>query len=127
MQHQHNDQSNDACVFGVYLDQDYNAADVRDAMLKCFVQANGENIAKAMDIDLPEDQNQRSAKLNKLTESFIRQAFKETSGNYDAPTKQSIIAALDKLKEYAEKQGHSQEMISDHVSQIMKLIDGLKE
>lgn len=127
MPDKHAEENNDACVFGVYLDQEYTAQDVRDAMLKCFVQANGESIAKSMNIELPNDEAERSAKLNSLTEKFLRQAFLETDGNYDEPTKQSIVSALNKLKEYAKQQGHSQDMIQNHVNQIMKLIDGLKE
>lgn len=120
-----NDQNNDACIWGVELDKNYSAMDVRDAMLRCFIQANGVAIAKGMDIQLPDNEKEKQMKLNELTEKFLRKSFNESGGDYDMPNKESIIAALQKLKEYALSQGHNVDMISTHAAGIMKLLDGL--
>lgn len=123
---QHNHQNNDSCIFGVDPEKTYTAEDVRDAMLRCFVQANGENIAKQMNISLPENPEEKIQKINELTVTFLRKAFEETGGNYDQPDKNSIKEALMKLKEFAEKSGHQNEMIEKHASQIMELVEGLE-
>lgn len=126
--HNHDDNQNtDACLWGVELDSDYNSTNVRDAMLRCFIQANGDAIAKSAVMKLPEDEKEKKKMIEQMTESFIRKAFEETGGNYNSPTKQSIMAALDKLKIYAASQNHSQEMIEKHASEITKLTNGLKE
>jgi len=114
-------------LWGVELNSDYNSTNVRDAMLKCFIQANGDAIAKSTVMKLPEDETEKKQMIKQMTESFMRKAFEETGGEYNSPTKQSIIAALEKLKEYAAGQNHSKEMIEKHVSEITKLTDGLKE
>ncbi|MBU1074672.1 hypothetical protein KJ733_01035 [Patescibacteria group bacterium] len=126
--HNHDDNQNtDACLWGVELDSDYNSTDVRDAMLKCFVKANGDAIAKSGVMQLPEDENEKKKVIEQMTESFVKKAFEETGGDYNSPTKQSIMAALEKLKQYAAGQNHSQEMIEKHASEITKIADGLKE
>lgn len=125
--HNHNNHNNnDSCIWGVELNSSYSPAEVRDAMIRCFAEANGEFIAEAAGLELPKDKEKRNKKIEKLTRDFVRRAFAESGGDFDAPTKKSILAALERLKEYAKNHQHP-EMISKHAAEMRRLAEGLKK
>ncbi len=125
--HNHNDDKLNAgsCVWGVETAEGYSPKDVREAMVNCFVSANGDMIAQMAGEELPDDETARQQKIKELTAGFVRKAFAETGGDYDNPDKASIIRVLEQLKKFAKKMNHDQAMIDRHVADITKLADKL--
>lgn len=119
--------NNDSCIWGVDLTKTYTPIDVRDGMLTCFVHANGEMIAKMSGVQLPEEDVAKEEQLRELTAGFVRKAFAQSGGDYDHPTKVSIIAALEVLKSFAEKAHQDPAMIQKHAADIMKLAERLSD
>ncbi|MBN1779150.1 MAG: hypothetical protein JW816_02955 [Candidatus Buchananbacteria bacterium] len=89
---------------------------VRDAMLECFYQAHCE--ASSLGID--------DASVNReYCHEIVRKMFSNIGGNFDQPTKQDILKAIEALKTFSQS-FRKPEIIKKHVVEIMKLVDKLK-
>ncbi len=93
--------------------------EVKDALLKCFLAAHKEAVEEAtFDMNIPEDK-----KVEVIT-GMVKKAFVDTKGDFDKPTKKSILAAMNQLKAIA-KYFRNQDIIERHYSIMTKLIDKL--
>ena len=88
---------------------------VRDALENCFYNAHRE----AIDLE-----NNSEQVTKEYCRQMVQQAFHKTGGQYDQPTKKSIMAATNYLSRQA-KNFRNQEVISQHVAEIMKYVDTL--
>jgi hypothetical protein len=100
--------------YGVDKDKPVTPSVVRDAIINCFIQAHIEDAKKA-GID---DSNM--ARL--FCEEKVHEAFDQTGGNFDNPTKESLKYAVSYLASFSSI-FRDKSIIEKHKSDINQLIN----
>jgi hypothetical protein len=102
-------------IYGVNLDDPVTPQDVKRALNECFYEAHciDSELGGGEDID------------RNYCETMIKKAFSETEGDYERPTKESLLKVMNYLQEFA-KNFRDPEIIQKHTTQIMKLVERLK-
>ena len=91
--------------------------EVRDKIVGCFFKAHCEDAGLA----------DGDTEVNRgYCQSIVRKAFEDTKGDFDKPTKESIINVMDQLAEFS-KGFRNPEIIKKHYKNIMKLVDKMKK
>ena len=86
---------------------------VRDAIIECF------NKAHCLDAGLSIE----NEKLNEdYCKSVVEKAFKDVNGNFNEPTRKSIMRVLDNLAEFS-KNFRNKEVIEKHYDEIMQMVN----
>ena len=112
---------NDSYIYGVDLSGKITPVQVRDAIIKCFSQAQEELIEY-----MKETTKFKPEKIEKMyVDSIIEKAFAEVDGDFKNPTKETLIQVVMKLKEYARDVFRDSEIIEKHAGEIQQLIDKL--
>lgn len=116
-----------AKIYGIDPNKPFTAVQVRNAIVDCFTKAHKE----ILDRDLGDLADKMSDKeLKQLEELNVRQMiqvyFKDVGGDFDNPTKKSIIDVCDKLADFA-SYFRGQDTIKKHYGEIMQLVDKLEE
>ncbi len=95
---------------------------VRDELLHCFESANRE-FAGIMNQPVSDDA------LKSQVRNFVETVFAQCGVSYVSPTKAGIVAAISQCKMNAEQMMGPQgsEIINHHYSEMMKLVDRLKD
>ena len=88
---------------------------VRDALINCFYEAHCEDTG----IDIKEGDINRE-----YCREIISKAFKDVGGDFDNPTKESVVGVVKKLKNFS-KGFRDQKIIEKHAKEIMSLINKL--
>jgi hypothetical protein len=104
-------------IYGVNLDNEVTPTLVRDAVVLCFTQAHFEDAQKSQGAKNLEE-------AEKLCLNKVKEAFEKTGGNFESPTKQSLINAIGFLAEFA-KSFRDPSIIVKHKTQIMELITAI--
>ena len=112
---------NDSFIYGVDLSGKITPIQVRDAIIKCFSQAQ-EELMKYMR-KTTEFKPEEIEKM--LVDFIIENAFEKVGGDFKNPTKETLIQVIMKLKEYATSVFRDHEIIEKHVGEIKQLIDKL--
>jgi len=111
-------------IYGVNPDDDINPCMVRDAIVECFFEAHTEELKQLFQIsDLKSDKNKEMSKKHIIL--LIKKMFDEVNGDFNNPTKESLIDVVEKCKEFA---GffRDKEIIKKHATEIMTLINKLE-
>jgi hypothetical protein len=104
-------------MYGIDTSKPITPVDVRDAIVECFLKAHSEIIQQSLvenDSDLSRD----------YVERIVRKSFEETGGNFDAPTKESIIAAMKHLEAFAAN-FRGPEIVEKHYGEMMNIVYSL--
>lgn len=104
-------------IFGLDLEAKLTPEQVRDAMGQCFYEAH------CLDAELANSEPEMS---KTYCDDIIKKAFKDTEGDYNTPTKQSLKKVLDNLSEFS-KNFRSQDIVVEHYTEINKLVEALDE
>jgi hypothetical protein len=88
---------------------------VRDAICECFYEAH------CKDAELSNEQSMGKPYCTQIVEK----AFRDSGGDFEKPTKESIMNAMRNLAEFSKK-FRNQEIIRKHTSQIMDLIERIE-
>lgn len=99
-------------VYGIDTNKNVTAESVRDAMVECFYEAH------CMDSEL----NGEGSQDKSYCETIVKKAFTETNGDFDNPTKESIIVSMGYLKDFSQN-FRDPKIIEKHSADIMKLIE----
>lgn len=93
---------------------------VRDELLTCFESANRE-FSKILNQPVSDDA------LKQQVKQFVQSVFSSCGGNFENPTRESILMAITQCKTNAEKMMGPQgaEMIRHHHDEMMKLVNKL--
>jgi len=112
-------------IYGIDTAKPVSPHDVRDAIVTCFVAAHAEILddMKNYSGDMPSEELERLKLLN--VQQLVRSFFKEVKGDFEEPTKESIMLVLGKLKEFA-AHFRKPEIIEKHYGEIMELVKALK-
>ena len=112
---------NDSYIYGVDLSGKITPVQVRDAIIKCFSQAQEELIEY-----MKETTEFKPEKIEKMyVDSIIEKAFAEVDGDFKNPTKETLIQVVMKLKIYAAGVFRDSKIIEKHAGEIKQLIDKL--
>jgi hypothetical protein len=112
-------------IYGVDVTKDVTPIMVRDAIIDCFTKAHSEVLDEMRDnIDTKSEEKFEEMKLETVKE-LIESKFKEIDGDFNNPTKQSLIQVIKKLAEYA-SMFRDPAVIDRHMAEIMQLIDKLE-
>ena len=101
-----------------------DAVAVRDMLVECFTAAQRETFARAKEsLGMPIDEES----LRRSVTGAVRAAFKSAGGDFDAPTKSSIILAIDVLAASAAAWGTPADIVDHHHQQIEVVVSRLAE
>ena len=103
-------------IYGIDLEEELTPLKVRDAIIQCFFEAH------CADSDVVEAGQEAS---QEYCSTIVRKAFDDTGGDFDNPTKESILKVMGQLAEFA-KNFRDPKIIEKHYSQIMSLVEKLK-
>ena len=102
-------------IYGVDLNSEVTPLMVRDAIVECFYNAHCADSAL-------EDDDSKS--VNKYCAELVKGAFTNTGGDFENPTKESIVKVLGQLAEFS-KNFRNPEVIKKHYNEIMQLVERL--
>ncbi|MFH1770144.1 MAG: hypothetical protein ABH828_01165 [archaeon] len=110
------------CIYGVDLSKPVTPMMVRDALIECFLNAHGSIL------DDMKDQYKDSKEFNQIKEidikMTIKKFFKDVGGDFDNPTKESILKVMGKLQEFSAN-FRKPKIIERHAGQMMLLVEKL--
>jgi hypothetical protein len=116
---------NGDCIYGLNLKDEITPIKVRDAIIRCFCEADDEimnQLFQSSDFASAEEGKQKKLKH---VEVLIRKMFQEVHGDFNNPTKESLIGVIDKCAEYAAPI-RDKETINTNYTAIMILINRLE-
>ncbi len=116
---------NDNCIYGISLEEEITPIKIRDAIIQCFCEADNEimnQLFQSSDFGSAEEGEEKKLKH---VEILIKKMFHEVNGDFDNPTKESLVGVIDKCAEYAGAV-RDKEMISHNYNAIMSLIERLE-
>jgi hypothetical protein len=106
-------------IYGVDPNGEITPMIVRNAITKCFIAAHKEQMMESFNgVEMD------STQADLMVLQTIIKAFNESGGDFENPTKKSLLQASMALREFA-KNFRSPEIIEDHFKSIKTLIDKL--
>ena len=110
-------------IYGVNPEDTINPCMVRDAILQCFYEADIEVLKSLFQkSDLESDEDKEMGKNH--VKIVIKKVFEDVNGDFNNPTKESLINVVEKCKEFASL-FRDKETIENHANEIMTLINKL--
>jgi len=113
------------CIYGVSLEEEITPIKVRDAIIQCFCKADDEimnQLFQSSDFGNALESEEKKIKHVKI---LIRKMFQDVNGDFNNPTKESLIDVIDKCAEYAGPI-RDKEIINKNYDSIMSLINQLE-
>ena len=112
-------------VYGVDTCAIVTSVMVRDAIIDCFTKAHAKELDELREYgSATEGEFERLKTLN--VKIMVENLFTQTGGDFENPTKASLMAVVGKLAEFA-KNFRDQKVVAEHYQNISKLIDCIKE
>ena len=103
-------------IYGVDLEELITPVMVRDAMVRCFYEAHcaqaGLGLKKEVFVD------------KSYCQEIVRKAFSDAGEDFDKPSKESILKALNNLKTFSAS-FREPNIIEKHYNEIMRLVERL--
>lgn len=110
-------------IYGVDADKELVPVDVRNALVNCFKKAHCDILDETFgSAGLSPEEAETLAKMD--IEMLIKEFFRKTGGDYEHPTKESILAVMSKLREFA-TQFRAEDTVKKHYVEMMALVDNL--
>ncbi|NTW22953.1 hypothetical protein HGA34_05470 [Candidatus Falkowbacteria bacterium] len=112
-------------IYGVDTEKSISPEDVRDAIVECFVAAHQEQLDELKDYvdDESKDNFEEMKRIN--VRQLMRSMFSQAGGDFDNPSKEAILAALEEIKKFAVN-FRNQKIVAKHYGEIAKLVALLK-
>lgn len=107
-------------IYGVDLDKPITPVMVRDAIVRCFVAA------RCVDSFMEESAKGDDDLRHDYSKGFVKKMFSESGGDFENPTKESIIAVIGKMKDFSSSFRDPAE-VEKHAGEIMQLVAKLKD
>jgi len=104
-------------IYGVDTTKIVTPTDVLRAIENCFVQAHSQQTNLGVGGDNLIDEN--------YCQEIVKKAFRETEGDYENPTKESLIKVVDYLGNFSSSL-REKEMIENNTKEINNLIELIK-
>lgn len=110
-------------IYGVDADAELTPIQVRDALVACFKEAHCDILDETFGSKTLRPEESESLKKMDV-ELLIQEFFRKVEGDYDHPTKETILAVMGELKKFA-AQFRAEEVISKHYGEMLLLIKKL--
>lgn len=109
------------CLSEADLEQ-MTATKARDLIVKCFFEAQRETFARVQKKlgQIPSDQE-----VLETVKGAVRLAFRQSGGDFDAPTRDSLTACLEVLMRKAAAWGTPPDIVAHHGNQIQRVLHQL--
>ena len=104
-------------LYGADLDQPITALIARDALTECFFEAH----CADTEIDAKDNEDNRE-----YIKSIVKKSFEDSNGDFEKPTKESILHAMEKLQDFA-KNFRDISLVQHHAGQMMKIVEKITE
>ena len=114
----------DNIIYGVDISKEVTPIMVRDAIIDCFTNAHSGILEEMRDYADFKSEEELLEMKHKTVKSLIESKFKEVGGDFNNPTKDTLIQVVTKLAEYASS-FREPIIIDKHVYEIMSLINKL--
>lgn len=102
-------------IYGVDSDKPVTALMARDALVECFFEAHCADAETGTD----------NPAINKeYIKDIVKKTFMDSEGDFENPTKQSILNAMDKLQNFAAN-FRDPSIIQKHAGEMMKIVEKL--
>ena len=111
-------------IYGVDTEKPITPIDARDAIVRCFVLAHKEILKNIDEIDRDMSEKELEELKTISVNETIHFFFKEIGGDYEKPTKDSLIGVCDKVRDFS-KNFRKPEDINKHYNEIMILVEKL--
>lgn len=111
-------------IYGVDINSNFSAEDVRDAMIVCFSQAHEDVLSQTFESGVLSAEEIKNLKQINVV-LMVKQMFEKIGGDYFKPTKESLIEVAGSLKEFA-RNFRSDAVVEKHYTEIMRLVEKLK-
>lgn len=108
-------------IYGVDLSKEITPLIVRDAIVKCFVNAHREVLGQMKEYSKFKSKKEFDDIKNMSILFLIESLFKDVGGDFNNPTKDDILKVIKKLAEIA-AQFREPEIVEKHYNEIMELI-----
>lgn len=105
-----------AVIYGVDTTNEVTPKMIREAIVSCFYDAHCKQSELGEEGEAAED----------YCTEIVKRAFSETGGDFENPNKKSILACIPWLAEFS-KSFRDQSVIQKHMSQIVELINLVKD
>ncbi len=103
--------------------KDMNPVKARDLIIKCFFEAQQETFARSrQQLGLQSNEKETQGSIV----SAIKLVMREVGGDFDNPTKESLMKAVDVLGRKASSWGTPDDITGHHKEQIRKVLTLLK-
>ena len=112
-------------IYGIDISKDVTPIMVRDAIIDCFTKAHSEILEQMKEYTVFESEQEFEEMKHIQVKYLIETMFENVDGDFNNPTKESIIQVVMKLKEYAAASFRKPEIIEKHAGEIMQLINKL--
>jgi hypothetical protein len=107
----------DQIVYGVDTSKEVTPLQVREALVQCFINAHRDSL------EVPEGSDEEA--IQSMILLRIKKAFSDSGGDFENPTKMSLLKAIVSLKEFSSS-FRNQEVIAEHFNAIKFLIDSIE-
>jgi hypothetical protein len=117
----------DGCksIYGINLNENITPIMVRDAIVECYYQADIEVLNKLFyESDYDSEEDEKKTKREHV-EIMLKKMFNDINGDYNNPTKESLLNVIDKCKDFA-KCFRDEEIIKKHYNEILELINRIE-
>lgn len=104
-------------IYGVNTEEEVTPNSVRNAIITCFCVAHSEQTGLG-EVD--------NLETRRYCTEIVKKAFIETKGDFEHPTKDSLISTLPWLAQFS-KSFRDQMVINAHMAEIQHLITLIKE
>lgn len=109
--------TNNKNIYGIDLDKPVTPLMVRDALVECF--------SKMHYADAELETNDPA--INKeYCRNLVKKAFTDSEGDFEKPTKQSIINVLGKLEDFSAN-FRNQSVVQKNVATMMQIVEKISE
>ncbi len=112
-------------IYGIDLSEKITPIMVRDAIIRCFLQAHREVLDQMDEFAEWKNDEERDHMRSIEVKTIVQTAFRENDADFDNPTKEGLIKVIDHLAKFA-AQFRKPEIIQKHYGEIKKLIDKLE-
>jgi len=92
----------------------------RDQMVLCFMAAHGSQFLK-MKAKLGVEPTKES--LERTVKGMLRIAFTDTGGSFDAPTRETLFAAAERLRDKSDGWGTPPDVVERHLALMGQIIE----
>jgi len=108
-----------ASIYGVEITSGITPAQAREALVECFYEAHGQSTGMTM------NSQQEIETVKNYCMLCVKNAFDQTGGSFESPTKESILKVVDYLARFS-AYFRDPAVIEKHKNEILQVCQAIK-